>query len=106
MFSELEERLLMLRYGLNHRCYGAIIKFRVGISSNLSLQAEMLGQAADGDEAIESSPVCSTCPQDHAKAARQGKESHGLYRLMKNILPWGQGFLKQILKNTAPGSCS
>ena len=106
MVSELEERLLRLRYCLNHRCYGAIIKFRVGISLNLNLQAEMLGQAADDDEDTQSSPVCSTCPQDRAKAARQSKVLRGLYRIVKNILPWGQGFLKEILKNTAHGSPS
>ena len=66
-------------------------KCRVGISSNLSLQAEMLGQLADNDEDMQSSPVCSTGPQDRAKAARQSKASHGLYRIKKNILPWGQG---------------
>lgn len=105
MVSELEERLLRLRYCLNHRCYGAIIKFRVGISSNLNLQAEMLGQMADNED-TQSSPVCSACPQDRAKAARQSKVLHGLYRIVKNILPWGQGFLKEILKNTAHGSHS
>lgn len=106
MVSELEERLLRLRYCLNHRCYSAKIKIRVGVSSNLNLQAEMLGQVADGYEDTQSSPVCSTCPQDRAKAARQSKVLHGLYRIVKNILPWGQGFFKEILKNTAPGSPS
>lgn len=85
----------MLRYGLNHRCSGAIIKFRVE-----SLRSEPAGRDAGpggrrADEMRSGAHLCAL------RAHRIVQKLHavvsgidGLYRIMKNILPWGQGFLK------------
>ena len=51
-------------------------------------------QLADDGGDTQSSLMYSTCPQGCAKAPNQSKVLHCLYRIVKNIPPWGKGLTK------------